>query len=329
MSTPHGPTDLSGSDPLYQHLRHAFDREEHVFASPDARAALGRFYARWERPAPRRQANWRLAAVGMGSALLIAIGVFFSINRSTANLEMADNRSASQVFRTNSGEQATVRLTDGSTVILGPSTTVQVLPAAVLLDGEALFAVHQQRRRAFNVKTANAFVSVLGTTFTVRHYPSDAKSRVVVKDGRVTVRSLQATKAAAGGAPFVLSARMLSFVSDSGISVESGVTTSDYMGWVDGQLVFNRMPLRDVATEVARTYGVEIRIPDSSLANVIVSMTASVKARSVAQTLDLLVSAVAAHHTRIGQTFIIARGEAGKSQPHPRYYPRPEVFYGR
>ena len=40
-----------------------------------------------------------------------------------------------------------------------------------------------------------------------------------------------------------------------------------YFGWTEGRLVFEREPLRDVLSSIARWYDVQVSVPDAAVAN--------------------------------------------------------------
>jgi len=86
------------------------------------------------------------------------------------------------------GQVATLSLSDGSYIRLGPGADVEFPPSAerreVILDGAAFFAV-ASGETPFVVRTAGARVTVHGTRFEVR--TEGAETRVVVVEGMVRV----------------------------------------------------------------------------------------------------------------------------------------------
>src|SRR5690606_35594665 len=100
---------------------------------------------------------------------------------------------ASQTLTTLRGPRAQFQLPDGSTVLLGPDTRLRYSHGMgqqqrlVELSGEAMFTVTHATGAPFIVRTQDALVRVLGTTFTVLQYTDESQSRVVVSAGRVSV----------------------------------------------------------------------------------------------------------------------------------------------
>lgn len=138
-------------------------------------------------PSPR-SVGWRRAA-GAAVTVLVAVAAFALWWQQPVDV------------RTSVGEQTTVTLPDGSTVALNGGSTLRytrdfaVFPGleadtrSVQLEGEAFFSV-RKGDRPFSVRTPNAQVDVLGTTFSVRTgRQGDAPmTEVVLEEGRLRLR---------------------------------------------------------------------------------------------------------------------------------------------
>jgi ferric-dicitrate binding protein FerR (iron transport regulator) len=265
---------------------------------------------------PRHEIAWqtawrRWAPIALGVAAIVAIGGYGgyalrSVITPTATV-------ASQTFSTRARERATIMLSDGTRVTLAPQTTLTVASnfgastRQVAVDGEAYFQVMHSAGAPFTVKAGGAVARVLGTSFVVRKFASDAETRVVVADGKVAVRALRAPEN--NVAQGVLTASTMAVISDSGaVTLTSGVSVDDYVAWTDGRLVFRATPLHDVVAELARAYGVTITATDSSLVNRQITLTAVTSRRSLTDVLDALVVIVDAHYTRRGNVITIQPG---------------------
>lgn len=99
-----------------------------------------------------------------------------------------------QNYRTVAGQVQTIRLPDGTGVLLKPNSSLQVPRFGfdkgvrqVLLTGEGRFAVtHTKTNQRFVVKTSDRFqVEVLGTEFTV--YARPRGTRVVLDRGKIRI----------------------------------------------------------------------------------------------------------------------------------------------
>jgi transmembrane sensor len=93
-------------------------------------------------------------------------------------------------YATGTGEQRTVRLTDGSTIELNSRSRVRVLFSererdVELVEGQSLFRVAKDHARPFVVRSAGTRVRAVGTQFDVYRKPSG--TQVTVVEGRVAV----------------------------------------------------------------------------------------------------------------------------------------------
>jgi len=271
-------------------------------------------HALWRRPL--------IAGLAVVAAIVVSSGVALwrtGISPSTI---------PAQEYATGPAQHSTVHLHDGTTLILAPGTSVRVSSSTIDITGEVSLSIAHHTATLWVVRTSNAVVGVLGTAFDVRHYPTDAETRVVVSEGKVSVRHRQRTSERGTA----LSPHMMARVTDSSIAVTTGIMTRDYVGLETGALVFNRTPLRDIVAELARAYHVDIRIADTALANQTFRMAASVTEDSIDDVLGRLCVVADAHYTRQGHAYVVSPGRTA-STPHTGVrrtsYPSPEPQYGR
>jgi transmembrane sensor len=243
-------------------------------------------------------------------------------------------RAKATTYHTAPGQRSTVRLADGSTIMLAPGTSVVSTGERFDVTGEAYFTVAPHSNRPFVVHTKNTRVQVLGTRFTVRQYAGE-RTTVVVEDGKVSLQTVGRPRTK--NAPTVVSNGMLALVTDSGVTVTSGITTKDYTSWTQGILKFERIPLANVIAELGRAYGAEIRISDTTLAKVPVVMEVSVSEDLLWQTLTRICLASDAHVVRNGRAYVLVPGQSprdvhrGPASDAPRRntFPQPDKQYGR
>jgi transmembrane sensor len=177
---------------------------------------------------------------------------------------------APRVIQTVAGQRAQFRLSDGTQITLGPASRIEVpstfgdATRTVAMAGEVLFDVRHDAAHPFVVEAGNTRTEDLGTRFDVRAYPLDTVVRVVVGAGEVAVRSVSASPRAGGMATppiAVLAAGELATVDRVGTGrVQRAIDPDEYLGWADGCLAFRQASLPVVATEVARWYGVSVRL---------------------------------------------------------------------
>jgi len=177
-------------------------------------------------------------------------------------------QASARTYTTQAEQRLTVRLADGSRVVLAPLTTLTVGEAFgpsrrdVSLTGQAYFNVASTAKTPFLVHAGPVTAQVLGTEFVVRHYADDRDVLVAVQSGRVAVSRQTDTLTT----PLVLRARMVAWVSDSTTSLASDTDLREYIEWTEGRLVFTRVTLPEVMTVVGRWYGLTFRFADSLLA---------------------------------------------------------------
>jgi len=234
-------------------------------------------------------------------------------------------------WQTKIAESMTVRLADGSSIVLAPSTSVTLTAHLATVTGQAAFSVIANAADPFLVQTHTAIVRVLGTHFSVRQYPNEPQSRVTVVGGRVAIQRRSHEMRASDGT--VLSAQMMAMVSDSGIVVTSGITPRESIGWIQGTLVFNHVPLRDVVAELSRAYGADIQVPDSALARRPLVAEVQVRTEPLARVLGIITATMDAHYVRHGGTYVLTSGRGEHVTPpqsqQDSLFPQPEKAYGR
>jgi ferric-dicitrate binding protein FerR (iron transport regulator) len=242
-----------------------------------------------------------------GASLVLVIGALAATFWSDRPSTIAARHT--QTFTTGAAEQKQVVLRDGSQVVLGPATTLVVetgaadqLTAARVV-GQALFTVHHAPNRLFHVHAGQTVVRVLGTTFSVRRYDSDAAARVAVVDGRVTVSGRGGR-----GSGTVLSAGMLAVIDSITTRITPKIDPNEQTGWVRGEIVFRRTPVCDVVSELGRVYDMDIRVTDSVLARQTLSWKLLTSQRSLSDVLEFLSITFDAHAVRTGRTITLVPG---------------------
>jgi ferric-dicitrate binding protein FerR (iron transport regulator) len=192
------------------------------------------------------------------------------------------------------GQRRTLRLPDGTNVLLGPAshiryTSVRGGSRTVSLTGEALFHVKHQPDRPFIVRVAGATLEDLGTVFVVHAYPG-APARISVASGQVALR---ATAPGAGDAATVLDAGASATLDARGQPdvVRDTAEVTEAFAWTHGTLHYRAAPLTDVAADLGRAYDLDIHVADSALGARVVKYT--VDGEDARTALDVLVATLA------------------------------------
>ncbi|MFL5620013.1 MAG: FecR family protein [Gemmatimonadaceae bacterium] len=223
--------------------------------------------------APLRQtpSRWRTAGLRAAAAVLLVAGltVVWRGSRSTPPTTPAGRTaSAAIVHQTRAGQIDTLKLADGSTVVLGPESRLALADdfgrkvRGIEFEGQAYFDVVHDDARPFIVRTSSATLRDIGTTFSVRS-DSIGGTRVAVTSGAVDV---VATRGPASS-PTVLHAGDRAEVSGQRMRVERGGVTEAELAWTRGVLEFHDAPLPAVAQELRRWFGVELVVTDSTIAS--------------------------------------------------------------
>jgi transmembrane sensor len=185
---------------------------------------------------------------------------------------------------TGPAETATVRLRDGSVVRLAPASQLRVLDKRgrreVTLDGRAYFAVAPMPNRPFVVTTRLGEAKVLATRFELATDRDEL--RLVVVEGRVALSARNSIEVRGGEESGVREGVVL-----PPTRVADGARLHQ---WVGKFLVFQATPVHDVATEVARAYGVLLLPADSSMAQR--TVTATFIDRSAEHVVEVICSVV-------------------------------------
>jgi ferric-dicitrate binding protein FerR (iron transport regulator) len=256
---------------------------------------------RWRRSASVLLRAAALAAVLVGGVLVARMA-----------LNQQRGAGALQVASTGRGESDTLRLDDGSFVILSPASALeyprsfQSASREVRLTGVAFFRVAPDTARPFRVIARNAVVQVVGTEFIVRTTSArdTAGVTVAVTEGKVAVGALSAgvdqrAHVERGQVAEVARDGVTTVVNDPGID--------RYTAWMSGTLVFENATLAQLLTELERWYAVEFRTEGAGLPAR--RVTARLQAGSLVEALDALTLALGAHYRRAGDTIFISQNQ--------------------
>ena len=205
----------------------------------------------------------RFTAAQLAAALFVAVIGGSAIGFLLLRPPSSAPAEAMQVARTTPGQRAMFRLTDGTQVMLGVASELRYPrefrkgSREVSLEGEAYFEVVHHQRRPFVVRAGDLVAKDLGTQFTVRSYPEDAGARVVVREGRVSIR---AAAGATDRSERVVVPGQLGRLGGSGEPIVEQADTAAYFAWTEGRLVFTSTPLGEAVRQIERWRDVEIRL---------------------------------------------------------------------
>jgi transmembrane sensor len=227
--------------------------------SPQIRAALGPPPSaqprRARRPDPRTMTRRRwfaaaaASAAGAGGLMLLRTGV-------------EPVSAAPVLYEAPPGQVREVTLADGSRIRLNAGSRLSVQLArrerrVVMADAEATFDVAHDAKRPFLIQAGDRQVRVVGTEFNLRR--RQGKLVLTVRRGLVEVGP-------DGGAPApptrVAPGQQLSHLEGSDESVLTRVDPNEAFGWTAGRLIYRDAPLSEVAADLGRRFGLEVRPAD-------------------------------------------------------------------
>lgn len=192
---------------------------------------------------------------------------------------------------TKPGERANIDLGDGTKVFLNADSKLTVPDTfsahqrVVELSGQAFFDVKPDKRRPFYIKTKNAVIEVVGTSFDVKSYMDDLDVQVVVQEGTVELKKADDEDQAL----LITQGYLGSLSSDAGwLSTEQVDDLDVYTGWRDGRLIFKNTPFEEVLAHIERWYDVNIKLELSNDSLLEKEFTADLKTRSVADVFDVV-----------------------------------------
>jgi len=202
----------------------------------------------------------------------------------------------SDLYQTDRAERREISLADGSRMHLNSASTVEVsfdaeVRKLVLKKGEGVFDVEHDSMRPFVVLAGKSKVIALGTRFSVYHISED-DIQVTVLDGRVAIVPIdQSVETAVKQFPQDISPvrktsqnkQLNSLILEADQQVQLGakgqisslveVRAVNEAAWIEGKLVFNNTPLREVVRELSRYTPGEIlvdqNVPDHPVTGII------------------------------------------------------------
>lgn len=189
-------------------------------------------------------------------AVVVSIGIGAKLYLDSPEAARNGYTTLSEV-RVDHGEHKQVTLPDGTVVTLNAGTTLRYPTEfasgirLVEMDGEAFFEVRKDESKPFVVRTQQADIKVLGTSFNVKAYPEDELMAVSVRTGKVEVDMPESIMR-------LLPDEQLVVNHINGEIYKKNEDTRKVTSWLQGGLYFNRTSIRGVAHDLERMYDREI-----------------------------------------------------------------------
>ncbi len=228
--------------------------------------------------------------------LILAIGI-------PAYLLDSARESGHMITRTSPDGNSSVDLPDGSRVYMNEGSTI-VYPASfennrnVMLRGEAFFEVMSDPSNPFRVRSGNALVTVLGTSFNVRESASEQNVEVLVRTGKVQLADEQLNKS------------LTLLPGQFGQTTGSDVVVTDqkdlnYLSWKTREFSFINEPLNSVLKTLEKSYHVTISTDIPSTNKLL--LTSGYREQSIDAILETIATAFGLRLQKDGKNFYLSQ----------------------
>jgi transmembrane sensor len=238
----------------------------------DADQAIQKLKSHLVKEAPKKKTFWltRIAA----SILIFFIG-YLIYNQST--------KTVFTVKSTNENQVDSVRLADGSVVILAENSEVRYpdkfdeIREIDLLKGQAFFKIHKDPNHPFKVMMNKSNVVVLGTSFNIKM--SNSKIDLGVITGKVIFTPYEngATSILTAGQALTYDVVKKEFLTKTAQNSDS---------WLTKELIFVDTPLEDVCKQLTDYYGADIKLKNNKHTEK--KLNATFKYQTLDQVLEIL-----------------------------------------
>lgn len=233
--------------------------------------AIAQALRRAERNVYRPESFWRgwLSFRGLGAVALVVLAVL------AAGRWLDQELPPGTSYATAIGEQKTVILEDGSTVVLDTATAITARflrneRRIYLEQGQADFQVRSDKQKPFVVYAAGGSVTAVGTRFQVRAKGTGVS--VVLLEGVVKVDSPESESGARVTAILEPGQRLQFDRADNRWNKET-VDLEASRGWAEGNLFARNWKLGDLLNEMNRYSSTQLRLSDPNLADLPISGT--------------------------------------------------------
>ncbi len=156
------------------------------------------------------------------------------------------------IAQTTEQETQNLALTDGSKIVLSELSSLACAAdfgkksREVLFEGEASFSVAKDAERPFIIRVGDYSVTVLGTEFVLRAYPTDSIYTLQLTSGKVKLQYAQD-----------------SLLAETGDLVQFNTITKQFRKKLEASNIL----LSDLVNRLERLYDVRIEVGDTALAN--------------------------------------------------------------
>ncbi|AKP51597.1 hypothetical protein CA2015_2176 [Cyclobacterium amurskyense] len=201
----------------------------------------------------------RIAAIAACLMILISFPIYKSLVNTPENTHALPVLTHKENGR---GQKSKVILSDGTNVWLNSSSKLSYINGftdsirEVFLEGEAYFEVTKDKGKPFIVHTGNLKTTVLGTSFNIRHYPTDAHPTLFLEEGKVMYEYLKTSNET----NVLLPGNGVKWDSKKSEMVEFSDDPLHWNAWKNNILLFDDLDFKTALEECERWYDVDFII---------------------------------------------------------------------
>lgn len=219
--------------------------------------------------------------LGDGSTVALEKGKSFKTNNANSNGEQLiydkskknkPSKIAYNYLTIPRGGQFFITLSDGTQVRLNSESQLKYPESFVdgelreveLIYGEAYFEVSPSTKHKgakFKIRTNVQEIEVLGTEFNIKAYQDEDIIYTTLVEGSVSVQNNEKVEILKPNEQSVLDTR------SNGITIKEVVVENE-IGWIHGEFIFYKKPLKEIMKVLSRWYDVTIIFQDKSLENI-------------------------------------------------------------
>jgi transmembrane sensor len=246
--------------------------------------------------------NYSQIQMAASVIVIIGLGTWFNYTTAIENLlfPLVYEKSVTQ-----SGENATIYLSDGTRIHLNAESVLKYpnkfsgKTREVYLEGEAFFEVAKDKKHPFIIHSSKMDTKVVGTSFNILAYPDQKNQEVSVVTGKVSVRATVTKQNV-----LVFPGQRVTIEKETNtLKAYSRINIATMASWRKNILVFEDVPVNEVIATMERHYGVKIKIQNESLQNLIIN--ASFEEAKPEQVLNLLCKSIDASFKQEKNSYII------------------------
>lgn len=221
---------------------------EHILKRPRRRGMLSSMQpvSRW------------VAAAGIIAVLLTACWLLMPVLRRNSVQYFTVTASLGEIRQVWLPDSSRVWLKSGSTLRYN-STYGKQSRDLELVEGEAFFSVHKDRRHPFIVSTGQLQAKVLGTAFNVQAYANRPAIQIWVEHGRVAVSNRQQVLQELTQGKRLQWDRL-----DGNVRIDS-LAWGQALAWHQGILLLESASFTELAFQLKELYGVELATSDATI----------------------------------------------------------------